>query len=64
MTNSNARVAGQVAELAAALYDKRLTYEQFLEQLPPVDTRGDDPVTDLLDLIEHEPGRGTGSVCR
>jgi len=44
-----------VASLAKAFYEQRLTFEQFLKQFP---VTNDEEVTELLDLIEHEPKKG------
>ena len=48
----------RVATLASALYDGQLTYTEFLSQLPQNELPEDHPVSELLDLIEHEPARG------
>ena len=58
MGNLDVSIRQRVAELATTLYDGRLTYEEFLAALPDLDLGTDDDVTELLDLIEHEPARG------
>ena len=47
-----------VAELAAELYDERRSYAEFLAALPTIDLAAADAVTELVDLIEHQPDRG------
>lgn len=58
MSNLDPAVRRRVAALATDFYDGRLTYGAFLAALPPVAVDADDAVTELLDLIEHEPARG------
>ncbi len=48
----------RVAALAAHLYAGQLTYAEFLEQLPDLELPEDHPISELLDLIEHEPSSG------
>ena len=58
MGNLEVPIRRRVAELATTFYDGRLTYEEFVNALPDLDRGVDDEVTELLDLIEHEPARG------
>ena len=55
---SDLEIRRRVAVLAAAFYDGQLTYSEFLSQLPEDELSEDHPVSELLDLIEHEPARG------
>jgi cell division septum initiation protein DivIVA len=48
-------VKKKVASLARKLYEKEITYQQFMRQVPETD---DEEVAELLDLITHEPKRG------
>ena len=58
MSNLSSDVRQQVAKLAAAFYRQELSYAEFLRAMPRIDSSQDDAVTELLDLIEHEPARG------
>jgi hypothetical protein len=58
MNNLDVGTRRRVASLATALYAHEIDYESFLAGLPPIDYSEDDPVTELLDLIAHEPTRG------
>lgn len=58
MANLDPAIRHSVANLAAELYAGRLTYAAFLLALPEIDLNVDDAVTELLDLIEHQPSRG------
>lgn len=46
----------KVAALAKDLYEDKITYEVFLENIPE-NIEGDREVYELLDLIEHEPAK-------
>ena len=50
-----------VAELASSLYAGRLSYDEFIGSLPS-DCEGDEEVSQLVDLITHEPKPG-GLFC-
>jgi hypothetical protein len=58
MANLDPVIRHTVAKLAAELYAGRLTYAAFLLALPEIDLTVDDAVTELLDLIEHQPSQG------
>jgi hypothetical protein len=58
MSNSHPAIRYRVAVLARALYAREIDYATFLSQLPPVDLDKENAVTEVLDLIEHEPSRG------
>jgi hypothetical protein len=58
MSNLDPDIQQQVARLAAAYYRQELSYEAFLRALPEIDPAREDAVTELLDVIEHEPARG------
>ena len=57
MANLDPTVRLRVADLAAALYRREISYEAFLSALPAIDREHEDAVTELLDLVEHEPAR-------
>ena len=58
MSNLNSATRLRVAALANELYARQIDYPTFLSRLPEVDLDQEDAVTELLDLIVHEPVRG------
>jgi hypothetical protein len=55
MSGQGYELRKRVAGLARDLYAGKLTWEQFMDQVPETE---DDDVAELVDLIEHEPKKG------
>ena len=58
MSNLDPDIRRRVAALATDFQDGRLTYAEFVSALPEIRRDVDDPVTELLDLFEHQPAPG------
>jgi hypothetical protein len=44
------------AKVATEYYEKKITFDEFLVAMPEDDN--DEDISDLIDLIEHEPQQG------
>jgi hypothetical protein len=44
------------ARLAREFYERKISFRDFLKQVPDEGT--DQDISELIDLIEHEPARG------
>ena len=56
MSNTDRDIRMKVAALARELYDGKIAYNEFIKQASETE---DEDIEELLDLIEHEPKKGS-----